>query len=174
MARFVNKKGYPIKWKENDQRNFSVEELRKAEETYSPSQFGDLFAKMKKDREKDKVAAVAPVAPVVAKAPSSRALEDDDDEAGSARQGKKQFATEEVDPTAARDAKAAALCAAMDKLLAGRADTTKLHLAVEHKLQPATECIIKLNKFEVKKQDGDGNTPLHIAAIVTNHPGAKA
>jgi ankyrin repeat protein len=29
------------------------------------------------------------------------------------------------------------------------------------------------HRFEVKKADGDGNTPLHIAAIVTNHPGAK-
>ena len=65
------------------------------------------------------------------------------------------------------------LCEEMERMLQGRADTTKLHLAVEEGVNPAVAYIIKRDRFEVRKADGDGNTPLHIACIVSNRPAAK-
>jgi hypothetical protein len=37
MARHAHRNGYPIAWRENDKRNFSMEELQKAESDYQPS-----------------------------------------------------------------------------------------------------------------------------------------
>jgi hypothetical protein len=143
----VTPQGYPIKWKENDQRNFSLEELRKAEETYSVSQFADLFKQMKKshaaeDKQPDKVASKRDVveAAIAKPAPVAVAREMEEEVVATAPPPRAKQIVEDDDP----DAKAAALCAAMDKLLQGNADTTKLHLAIEQKAQPAAEYIVKV------------------------------
>jgi ankyrin repeat protein len=192
MARFVHKNGYPIAWRENDKRNFSVDELREAENQYQPSQFADQLAKYKKDAEKAEKAAERPQAAPAAAATVSQKMmtlqlsvkednaaasqpvtvesddEEDPSELGNHRRARKQLDDDTLDMRAAK------LAAAIDALLKGRADTTKLHLAVEQQMQPVVEYCVKHDKLEVRRADGDGNTPLHIAAIVSNLPAAKS
>jgi ankyrin repeat protein len=196
MARFVHKNGYPIAWRENDKRNFSVDELRDAETQYAPSQFADQLAKYKKDTERAERAAERPQAAPAAAATVSQKMMTlqlsvkEDSAAASALSAAAPPVTvdsDDEDPSelgnrAARrhldddtlDMRAAKLAAAIDALLKGRADTTKLHLAVEQQMQPVVEYCVKHDKLEVRKADGDGNTPLHIAAIVSNLPAAKS
>ena len=188
MARHAHRNGFAVGWRENDKRNFTIEELHKAEAEYQPSQSFDQLAKLKKEvaqAERPQAAVVAAPAPEAeARVQKMMTLQlsvpiatpggggggdggdDDDDEPSEYDNTRSGGATKTP----------AELAAMIDALLKGRADTTKLHLAVELNtaaMQPVVEFCCKQDKFEVRRGDCDGNTPLHVAAIVSNLPAAK-
>lgn len=155
MARHAHKAGYPLAWRDAAKRNFSPAELQKAEADYSPSLYKAPSQQQQQRPQAAPIAVdLAPKMMTLQLATPASDSEDDDSELDNTR--------------------AAALAAAIDALLKGRADTTKLHLAVEQGLQPVVEFCIAHDKLEVRRADCDGNTPLHIAAIVSNLPAAKS
>jgi len=149
VARFVNEKGFPIVWKENKARNFSAAQLNEAAVTYKPEDFAQAFAKHKAQQRKADRAKTEQAASLAMETAPKKALHVE------------ESGTMKVSPDA--------MLKELDKIIEGGGlATTKLHLAVEHKLDPVVGYMVDSRLFDMRKPDGDGNTPLHSAVLANN------